>query len=351
MLYLAAWLLPGLGVAGMSIARGYNGFFWFLYVFLAWPLALIQLAVRSKRQAASAAETEAPPRQSADLPAPEPLALPLPATPPESDHGPGPNPGTIPKAAVPTKAAVIELALTLPPARDSLPASAAQLKALEGHGLDPAGHLVTFDQADILEAAARYSAGVFSQTTGQSQVPLPLQVEMINVILRDARLSTRVRRWAIARRALKPSSAGQPEIPQDQTYDAVAEAMIARAPAVAERLERARATSAAGEPAVRFVLKIESAPQGQAKVLARDLKRQMAIAYETLEGTTSEHRIELSELQERDGLLYLRGYWGAALALRQISIDRIQRLTDLETRETPDDPEAYLRETFTTTHD
>ena len=51
--------------------------------------------------------------------------------------------------------------------------------------------------------------------------------------------------------------------------------------------------------------------------------------------------------RERDGLLYLRGYWGAALALCQISIDRIQSLTDLETGETPSDPESYLRETFT----
>ena len=98
---------------------------------------------------------------------------------------------------------------------------------------------------------------------------------------------------------------------------------------------------------MRFQLRFTTAPQGQDKVLARDLKRQMTIVYETLEGKISGHQIELAELRERDGLLYLRGYWGAALALRQISIDRIQSLTDLETGETPDDPENYLRETFT----
>ena len=136
------------------------------------------------------------------------------------------------------QAALIELELSLPPARDSLPASAEQVTALERWGLDLAGHEVTYDQADLLEAAALYSEGVFVQETGQTQVPLPLQVEMINVILRDARLSTQVRRWAIRQRGLTSPSVGQPEIPRGEPYDTIAHAMVALAPAVAERLAR-----------------------------------------------------------------------------------------------------------------
>ncbi|MEM7225678.1 MAG: hypothetical protein AAF495_22050 [Pseudomonadota bacterium] len=339
---IAFWLLPGLAVAALSINKGRDGFLWFIWLFLAWPIALLQLLVMKPRPPASLAPEE--PEES-ELPE-EPASEPLPAV----DDEPAVEAELEPEpVAQPALAAdIIELDLILPPPRDSLPASAEQADALARWGLDLWGRDVTFDQAGALEAAAYYSEAVFRAESGQSKIPLPLRVEMVNVVLGDAKLSTQVRRWSAARRAHSLSAVGgTPELSKDACYQRVAQAMVALAPELAERLEQERARQPTADGPVRFEFRLFTAPKGEVKVLARDLNRQLYLVYETLEGTVTEHRIELAELQERDGLLYLKGYWGAALALRQISIDRVQRLTDLKTNETTNDPESYLRKTFT----
>ena len=331
------WVVAGGVTTVIGLRKGQNDLPSMLYYFFAWPLALTQALWQSR-----GADSLEPPEPRAEL-APQPPAVPAPETPAlltdASDD--------------PAADQAIRFTLDLPSAKDGQPPSQDQLDQLAGRGLALEGGGLTFDQAAFLIAALTYVETLFAQQTGEAKAPLPLMIETVNGILADTKLATYIRRWNAGRKANPAADPSVVRLAENWQLKAILAAMVSAAPKVARRLEAEIAKRPAASGPAQFRVALASPPAERPApglspktVLAQDLKRPLLILYENLEGEVRELKITLLELYEEDGQLVLRGSYGQVHALRNFRVERIVRLTDLESGESPEDPEAYLRTTF-----